>query len=619
MSLVHTAPASPSADAALEKTLPGRLAMWAKQRPDMPALREKRLGIWQQVTWGEYYAFMQATAAMLKELGIGPGDHIAILSENRPEWLYADLAAQAIGARSVGIYQTNPPEDVRYIVNHSRSRILFCEDQEQVDKAIAIRAETPDLEKIIVFESRGLRGYGDDRLLFWEDFLARGRELIAASPGMIEAELLQLKDDEPSMVVYTSGTTGNPKGALLTSRNVLVPARQTVDMLGFVGTDTVLSYLPLCHVAEKIFSLYLPLTSAAIVHFGEAIETVQEDLRQVSPTVFLGVPRIWEKMHATVQIKMRDASWTKRKLYDYWTEKGAEIAGRRRAGKATAVDAALWFVGDMLVFRPLQERLGLRNCRLAISGAAPISANLLEWYHGIGVEILEGYGQTEGAGVSHLNIPGAVQLGTVGRMLPGVECQIAEDGEILVRGANVFPGYLHNEEATRETVDAEGWLHTGDVGVVAEDGYLRITGRKKEIIITSGGKNLSPEKIENALKMSPYIKEAIAIGDQRNYVAALIQIEADTVGSWATRQKITFTSYGDLAGKPEVEKLVAAEVEKANALLARVESVRAFGLLPRELKQDDGELTATQKVRRRAVVERYADVIEKIYAGGRKG
>jgi long-chain acyl-CoA synthetase len=589
------------ADEVLAQTLPGRLALWAKQRGDKPALREKRFGIWHEIAWRDYFENVAATGLMLRKYGVGKGDHIAILSDNRPEWLYADLGAQGIGARSAGIYQTNPAPDVEYVLNHSGAKVLFCEDQEQVDKAVEIRERTPGVKYVVVFDPRGLRFYDDDRIVHWEDFLAEGKRLVAEDPQAFDRLLHELDPDAPAMVVYTSGTTGNPKGALLTSRNVIAPGLATVDILGFTENDTVLSYLPLCHVAEKIFSLFLPLSVGAVVHFGEAIETVQEDLRQVSPTVFLGVPRIWEKMHAGVQIKMQDSSWIKRKIFKAFSGEG------KQGG----------FLGDVLLYRPLQERLGLRNCRIAVSGAAPISANLLQWYRSVGINILEGYGQTEGAGVSHLNTPNAVKIGTVGKALPFVECEIADDGEVLVRGPNVFPGYLHNEEATRETVDAEGWLHTGDVGEIDDEGFLRITGRKKEIIITSGGKNLSPEKIENALKMSPYIKEAVAIGDQRNYVGALVQIEYDTVGAWATQQKIAYTSFSDLASKEEVRKLIGSEIEKANEILARVESVRAFRLLPKELSQDDGELTATQKVRRRNIMKIYGGLIEEMYRGGK--
>jgi len=597
-------------------TLPGRLLAHAQARPEAVALRDKSFGIWQSTSWRAYWEAVELAGHGLRALGVGPGDHVAILSDNRPEWLFADLGTQGIGARSVGIYQTNPPADVAYVVSHSESKVLFCEDQEQVDKAVEIAAQTPSVTRIVVFEPRGTLDYEDARLISWEAFLAQGREeREAAEPGWFEASVRALDPEAPSMVVYTSGTTGQPKGALLSPRNALVVPDGMNEVVGTEASDLILSYLPLCHVAEKIFSLFVPLTVGCVVHFGEAIETVREDLREVSPTVFLGVPRIWEKMHASVTLKMADSSWLKRTLFDFFSARGEGIAERRRAGTLTAIDRLVWCVGDLLVFRPLQERLGLRRCRIPVTGAAPISADLLAWFHGIGVPILEGYGQTEGAGVSHCSPVDRPRLGSVGQPLPGVEVVLAEDGEILVRGPSVFAGYLHNEEATRETVDAEGWLHTGDIGAVDEDGFTHITGRKKEIIITAGGKNLSPEKIENALKMSPFVREAIAIGDRRKFVSALIQIDREAVSDWAQRQGVVYTSFPDLASKPEVVELIGGAVRDANDRLVQVEHVRSFRLLPKELNQDDGELTATQKVRRTAVGEIYEGLIEGMYGG----
>ncbi len=604
-------------DAALRRTMPGLLAVHARVRGDRVALREKRLGVWREITWRGYYEHVRAAAAMLAELGVRPGDHVAILSDNRVEWLYADLAAQALGARSVGIYQTNPAADVAYILQDSGSSVLFCEDQEQVDKAVAIAAETPSVKHVVVFDPRGTSHLGDARLMPWEDFLARGKALV--DPAFDE-RLAKLDPAVPSMVVYTSGTTGPPKGAMISSRNILEVAQPFQEKMGFTDRDTVLSYLPLCHVAEKIVSMFTPLTSGAVVHFGESLETVQTDLREVSPTIFLGVPRIWEKMNAGVTVKMLDSSWLKRTLYKFFTRRGIEIAKRRNAGTLTAADRLVWALGDFFVFRSLQERLGLRRCRWALTGAAPISADLIRWYHGIGVGISEGYGQTECGGISHINLPGANRIGTVGTSVPLVEHRLADDGEILVRGPNVFCGYLNQPEATAATIDADGWLHTGDIGEIDRDGYLTITGRKKDIIITAGGKNLSPEKIENALKTSPYIKEAISIGDRRKFVGALVQIELDNVGNWATRRGLPYTSYADLAAKPEVIDLVKGAIEAANELLVPVEQVKAFKILPKELSQDDGELTATQKVRRREVMATFGDLIESMYgrASGEK-
>ena len=597
----------------LRQTLPGRLANFAHTQPDKIALREKNLGIWEEITWHTYYHKVQATGRMLWELGIRKGDHISILSDNCPEWLYADLGTQGIGARSVGIYQTNPAEDVGYIINHSKSKLLFCEDQEQIDKAIEIADSTPTLEHLVIFDPRGTRNYTDERIIIWKDFIEKGEALLKEEPDWFHNKLMEMNPKEPAMIIYTSGTTGPPKGAMLSSYNVTESANQAVEIMETSDSDTLLSYLPLCHIAEKIFTFLVPLTTGSVVHFGESIYTVQDDLREASPSIFLGVPRIWEKIHASVEVKMRDSSWLKRTIYNFWTKKGQAIAERRRKNALSLVDKVLWFIGDIMLYRPLQERLGLRRCRLPVSGAAPISADLIRWFHGIGIPILEGFGQTESTGVSHINLPKDNRIGTVGKCLPLVECKLSDEGEILMRGPHVFVGYLHNDEATKNTIDEEGWLHTGDIGTIDEDEYLKITGRKKEIIITSGGKNLSPEKIENALKTSPYIKEVIAIGDARKFISALIQIEFDTVGDWATRRKIPYTSFGDLSSKPEVKKLIEEEVHRANELLARVEQVRSFRLLPKELNQDDGELTATQKVRRKNVHKIYEELIESIY------
>lgn len=595
-------------------SLPGRLVHLAHERPDDPALREKRLGVWEERSWAGYRDEVVAAAIAMLDAGVQAGDHVAILSENREEWVFADLAAQAIGARSVGVYPTNPEPEVAYIASHSSSVLLVCEDQEQVDKVVAIRDQIPTVRTVVVIDPRGTHSYTDDRLVTWEEFISGGREQLDDRAGEVLERIAAIDPDAPAMIVYTSGTTGPPKGAMLSSRNVTASADAGVAAFGYSKDEQVLSYLPLCHVAEKIFTLYLPLATGAVVHFGESIDTVAEDLREVAPTVFVGVPRIWEKMHSSILVKMGDSSRLKRALFNTGLTQGKRLSAKKQAGTAwNPIDHVVWKVFDLLVFRALQERLGLRRCWFPVSGAAPVAPELLRWFHAIGVEISEGYGQTECAGVSHANPPRRARIGTVGPVIPGVECHLGAGDEVLVRGPQVFVGYLHNEEATRETVDEDGWLHTGDVGTVDEDGYLSITGRIKDIIITAGGKNLSPEQIENQMKTSPYIKECVAIGDGRKFISALVQIDADNVGDWASRKGIAYTSFQDLAAKDEVVQLIDGEIRRCNEALARVEQVRAFRLLPKELHQDDEELTATQKVRRSAFYERYADLLEEMY------
>lgn len=340
-----------------------------------------------------------------------PGDHVAIISDNRPEWLFADLGAQAIGARSVGIYQTNPPADVAYILKHCQATVLFAEDQEQVDKAIAIKNDTPEVGYIVVFDPQGTRHYQDPRLMRWESLLQRGFERARADPEWFEAQADQVDAQAPAMVVYTSDTTGPPKGAMLSNANVMVPAHGAQRIFEVTPSDTLLSYLPLCHVAEKIFSLFLPLQAGAVVHFGESIDTVRQDLLEVSPTIFLGVPRIWEKMYANVVLKMQDASWLKRRLFDLFTRHGLAVHERRRKGNARLTDPVVWAIGNLFMFRPLRERLGLQRCRLPFTGAAPIAPDLIHWFNAIGVPLVEGYGQTECTGVSHTNLVAIVTIG----------------------------------------------------------------------------------------------------------------------------------------------------------------------------------------------------------------
>ncbi len=594
-------------------TLPGRLACWAEAHPQVVALREKEMGLWKEVTWATYWRNVQAVAEQFAEWGLGQGDRIAILCGNRPEWLYADLGIQLLGGMSAGVYETNPADDVVYVVNHSQSRAIVCEDQEQVDKVLERLADMPQLEHILVVEPRGTLVYSEPRLSLWKDFLDQGLARIDQLDPL--ARLAELDPQQPANIVYTSGTTGRPKGALLTHHSALALVRNQAQDLGVSAGDCVLSYLPLCHVAEKIYTLFFALTEGTTVHFGESIETVREDLAEVAPTLFLGVPRIWEKMAATVQVKMLDADPIKRWLFRRCLAIGESIAEQRLSGRLSAGEKLKGWLVDRLVFAALRERLGLGRCRYAGSGAAPIAPELLSWLHAIGIPVTEGYGMTELSGLSHYNRPGAMRLGSVGQPIKGVEHRIADDGELLVRCESIIKGYLDNPEATAEAIDSEGWLHTGDIGEIDADDYLWLTGRKKEIMITAGGKNIAPAKIENALKTSPFIKEVVSIGDARPFVAALIQIDYDMVGNWAQQRNLAYTSFPDLAAKPDVIKLIDAEILRINEqALARVEQVRKFKLLPKELHQDDDELTATQKVRRKNVMARYAGMIEALYS-----
>jgi long-chain acyl-CoA synthetase len=592
-------------------TLAGRLLEHARDRADEVAIREKHRGVWREWTWAGYAKRVADVAAGLRSLGVVPGSRVAVHAENRPEWVVADLAAQGLGACTVGVYPTSPAAEVEYLLGHSEAEVLIAEDEEQLDKALAVRERLPLLRHIVVMDPRGLRLAGLPGVLTFAELEERGGadslERYAESVGSLDP-------GATAVLVYTSGTTGPPKGAMISHANLVAAGRSFVEVLGVERGDEVLSYLPLCHVAERLISVIDGIWAGIVVNFGEGGPSFPNDLRDVQPTVFLGVPRVWEKMLATVEIRMADASRLKRALYRACLRQGRRIAPRRMTGRATVGDRLVLAVCGLLVFRALRERLGMSRVRAPISGAAPIAPQVLEWLWAIGIPVREGYGQTENTAICTLNPVGDIRLGTVGVATSGVEVRIADDGEILTRSAGVFQGYLNNPEATAETVDAEGWLHTGDVGELDADGFLRITDRKKDIIITAGGKNVSPSEIENLLKVSPFVREAVVVGDRRKYLTALIGIELDTVGNWASRRGLAYTTYADLSAKPDVRALIDGVVQDANERLAQVERIKRFTLIGKELDHEDGELTATQKVKRRAMQDRFSDEIEAMYS-----
>ncbi|MCW3011219.1 MAG: fadD [Solirubrobacterales bacterium] len=581
-------------------SLPAHVLRHAAERPDAVALRDKHLGRWRETTWKGYAERIARAAGGLRALGVAPGDRVAIHAENRVEWVIADLAIQALGAITVGVYPTSPEAEVAYLLAHAGVKVHVVEDEEQLDKALAVRGQVPDLEQLVVMDPRGVREEG---LVLWAD-------LEAAEPIDLEAACAELQPEATAILVYTSGTTGPPKGAMISHANLDYAGGASGRAFGTGPSDSALSYLPLCHVAERLLSVVDAVHAGYVVHFGEGPETFPQDLREVQPTVFLGVPRVWEKMLAGVQTRMGDATWLKRTVYARALEHGQKQAAGRMAGRTPGPVDRFW---SAVLYRPLREKLGLLRVRAAISGAAPIAPQVLEWFWALGVPIREAYGMTENTAQCTFTTDD-VRIGWVGTALEGVELRIAEDGEILTRSAGVFQGYWKNPEATAETVDPDGWLHTGDVGVLSDDGFLKITDRKKDIMITAGGKNIAPSEIENRLKVSPYVREAIVLGDGRKHLAALIGIEGDTVGDWAGRRGLAFTTYADLAGKPEVRALVQEHVDAVNAELAQVEQIKKFTLLAKELDHEDGELTATQKVKRSAIAKQFSDEVEALYA-----
>lgn len=621
MSQTMTAPQGTAGTGDGILTLATRVRRFAEQDPYRVCMREKRFGIWQDITWADYWDKVELVGHGLYALGIRPGDRVGIHAENRPEWLFADVGIVAIRAITMGLYPTNPAPEVAYMLQDSGTRILIAEDQEQVDKALAVVDDCPDLEWIVTLEPRGVRDYVHPKLMSFEDLLERGRAHRASDPDLLARMANEAEDDDVVTLIYTSGTTGPPKGAMLTNRNVSFG----IDVLVFSGglfdppasqSDVTLSYLPLCHVAERAATVWTNAGAGVTVHFAESIETVQANLKEVQPTLFFAVPRIWEKIAAGIRIKMFSASRLKRLNFALWMKVASIIGARLVAndGNHTVLTRVLYALGYPFLFRALRDRIGMRKVRAAGSGAAPIAPEVLQFFFGIGVPINEIYGMTENAAVATVNRRGRVKLGTVGEPQPGTELRIDETtGEILTRHPGVFAGYWNRPEQTADTLDADGWLHTGDVGEWVDGTHIRIVDRIKDIIITAGGKNISPSEIENHLKTSPFVKEAMVIGDRRAYLTVLIGIELDTIADWAQRRQLPYTTYRDLTEKPEVLTLVQGVVAQTNERFARVEQMRKFRMIPKELDHEDGELTATQKVKRSSLTDMFGHLLEDMY------
>jgi long-chain acyl-CoA synthetase len=581
-------------------SLPAELLRHARERPDDVALREKWRGRWRETTWAQYAQRAAHIGLALAELGVVPGDRVAVQAENRPEWVLADLAVQGLGAVTVGIYPTSPAAEVEYLLEHSESVVLVAEDEEQLDKALAVRERLPALRHVVVVDPRNVGALDDPMLLTWEQLEERGAQ---AGGGADEwaRRVAALDPSEPAIVVYTSGTTGPPKGALISHANLLWAATRFREAFDARPDDEVLSYLPLCHVAERLGSVINAVATGYVVNFGEGGESFPNDLREVQPTLFLAVPRVWEKLRAATEQRLEGAGRLKR-----W-------CGRRfRAG----LDRVPSPLGALLLTRPACRQLGFGRVRVTLASAAPMDTDVVEFFAGFGLRIREGYGLTEAGGLGTWTPSDAIRPGRVGRAPAPVELRIAADGEILLRGPAGFVGYLDDDAATRAVVDAEGWIHSGDLGELDVDGFLAITGRTKGLVITSAGTQVSPEHLERRLEESPYVRDAVVVGDRRPWLSALIGVEPETTGEWAARGGLPVLGYRDLSERPEVRDLIADVVERVNDDLADGERIATFVLLPERLDESGGLLTATHRVRRAAVMQRFTETIDRMYVEG---
>ncbi len=586
------------------ETVPQVLERTARAHPERPALRVKRGGTWQTTTWSEYQAQVRLAARGLIALGLAPGQGVAIMGYNRPEWFVADIAAIAAGALPAGIYTTNTAEQCRYIADHAEAAVAVVENRDYLARFREIRGRLPRLKAIVVMEPGAA---GGDGVLAWPELLARGAEVPEAE---LDRRIAALRPDDVCTLIYTSGTTGEPKGVMLSHANVTFIGGATRSILDLGPDDRMLSYLPLSHIAEQVVSLHAPLACGACTSFAESIEKLADNLREVRPTLFLGVPRVWEKMQAAMLAAGAQASPLRRRIAAWAKRVGLEAGYAEQQGRPRP-----WshFLADRLVFSKVRERLGLDQARLCVVSAAPIAVETLRYFLSLGIPILEVYGMSEVTGPGTMSLPDAYRTGRAGRAVTGTEIRLAEDGEILMRGPHVFKGYYKNEAATRETLDAEGWVHSGDIGDLDAEGYVRVTDRKKELIITAGGKNVAPQLLEGKLRQLPAVSQAVAIGDQRPCIVALLTLDPARVAAAAQAAGSPARSVAEAAACPTFRAHLGALVEKVNAELARYESIRNFAFLPQELSVEGGELTPTLKLKRRVIHTKYAAQIDALY------
>jgi long-chain acyl-CoA synthetase len=600
-----------------EATFPQLLRELAARHPSRHALREKRYGIWQPTTFAQYEQRVRRFAAGLAWLGFERGETIAVLGDNRPEWVIAELAAQSLGGSSLGLYPDGIVEEVAHVLTHGGVRFVVAEDQEQVDKLVELAAAgaIDSVEHVIYYDPRGLQRYRQPFLREFSAVEAAGDEHDFGRAGWWEAQVEQGRPDDVAILCTTSGTTGKPKLAMLTHANLLWMGSSLMSEDPIRADDAFLSFLPLAWIGEQMIALACALQVGFALNFPESAATVQADLREIGPRVLFSPPRIWESMLSQVQVRAGDAGWLKRTVFEWGLAVGRSAADYRvRGARPPASLRARHAIADLMALRPVREQLGLTRLRHAYTGGAPLGPDVFEFFHAIGANLKQIYGQTEICGIAVMHRDRDIKFNTVGVGIPGTEVAIASDGEILLRSPAVFTGYYRNPEASADALK-DGWLHTGDAGYLDSDGQLVVIDRAKDVMQAPDGTRFSPAFVENKLKFSHYVMEAVAFGGQAMpFVTAMISIDADTVASWAERERLTFTTYTDLAQKPEVYDLIAGHVARANRDLPEGARVRRFVLLHKPLDADDDELTRTRKVRRGVIGQRYADIIAALYA-----
>jgi long-chain acyl-CoA synthetase len=597
-------------------TLPRLMLRNARTIPDAPAIREKTLGIWQTFSWAEYAQHVRDFALGLASLGFKRGEKVTVVGDNRPRLYWAQIAAQSLGGMAVPVYQDSIASELVYVLNHAEVSVIVAEDQEQVDKILSLKDQLPTLRHIVYDDPRGMTSYKDEFLLSFEDVENRGRAFGQQHPQYFDAEVEKGRPEDIALLAYTSGTTGNPKGAILRHSNLLSASESFREVESIKRGDDWLSYLPMAWVGDSIFSLVLSMMVGVTCSCPESPETVQRDLRELGPTGIIAPPRIWENMLTTLQVKAADASPLKRRVFAYFRDLAEGIELARSEGRPVSLGKRiLYAIGDFLVYGPVRDQLGMRRIRWAYTGGAPLGADAFRFFRAFGINLKQVYGSTECSALVAYQSDKEADPNTVGRPCPRIDIKIAENGEVLVKGGGVFHGYFKQDEATQAAIEPDGWFHTGDAGFFDPQGHLVIIDRAKDVGKLTDGTPFAPQFIENKLKFSPFIREAVSFGNAKPFVTAMIAIDLNTVGNWAERRSLPYTSFMDLAQKTEVRDLIAGEIAKCNATLPEAARVRRFLLLVKDLEADDAEITRTRKLRRGFIAEKYAPVIEAFYSG----
>ncbi|HSO11221.1 MAG TPA: long-chain fatty acid--CoA ligase [Anaerolineales bacterium] len=598
----------------MPETFPQFLAQHAQQTPDKIALRLRDYGIWQAVTWKQYYEHVKYFSLGLVSLGLKPQETIAIIGDNRPEWVMAELAAQSAGAKSIGIYQDSVVSEMIYIFNNADVSFIVVEDQEQVDKILEMWDQLKGIRKVLYYDPKGLRNYTEEFLMYFPAVQDLGRKYEHEHPGWFEERVALGKGGDLAILSTTSGTTGNPKLAMLTHKSMISMGYNLMSVDSLTAGDEFVSFLPLPWIGEQMMVFSCGLQIGFTINFPEEPETVQHDIREIGPRVMFSPPRIWENLVSQVQVKIQDSTKLKQKLYNWAMPIGYAMADLHfRKQKPSFWMKVKYFLADWLIFQEIKDHLGLRHLKRAYTGGAALGPDVFRFFHALGVNLKQIYGQTEINGIAVVHRDGDVKFQTVGTPIPETEIEIAESGEILMRSPAMMEGYYHNPEATAESL-IDGWLHSGDAGYFDEDGHLIVIDRAKDVMTLHDGTKFSPQFIENKLKFSPYIKEAVVFGGDWPFVTAMINIEFPNVGKWAENRQIAYTTYTDLAQKPPVYELIRKHVEASNADLPPAARIQRFVLLHKELDADDAELTRTRKVRRKLVAQRYEDIISALYS-----